>query len=168
MKIIRCICGICLLVLTARSLILMPSLPLIGRGNRLNRVSSLAMKYGGHNENFKFLPMIRFDSLISFYTEYAYLSTYFIISGTEDEHFPRIIHIAGVFPNLTPEQLLAPISSPAAPAGSWTYEFADPDGPQLGTVALPGSKVYFIVQQYTIEFYLHPFKRLSPNAWILW
>eukprot|EP01036_Dinobryon_divergens_P036532 gene36532-47589_t len=78
------------------------------------------MKFGGHNQDFKFLPMIR---------------------GSQDEHFPRIIHIAGVYPNLTPEQLLAPISNPAAPPGAWTYEFADPDGPQLGTVALPGSEI---------------------------
>ena len=29
---------------------------------------------------------------------------------------------------------------PAEP-GQWTYDFSDPDGPQLGTVALEGSNV---------------------------
>lgn len=48
---------------------------------------------------------------------------------------------AGVFPELSVADLLAPSSSPAAPAGMWTYDFSDPEGPQLGTVALPGSDV---------------------------
>jgi hypothetical protein len=25
--------------------------------------------------------------------------------------------------------------------GQWTYDFSDPDGPQMGTVALPGSEI---------------------------
>ena len=32
-------------------------------------------------------------------------------------------------------------SEPAAEIGQWTYDFSDPDGPQLGTVALEGSNV---------------------------
>ena len=32
-------------------------------------------------------------------------------------------------------------SEPAPPEGQWTYDFSDPDGPQLGTVALEGSNV---------------------------
>lgn len=83
-----------------------------------NRLPSLAMAMGGHGTQFKFLPIIR---------------------GTPEEHFPRIIHIAGVYPHLTYEDLLAPISPPAPSPGAWSYDFPDADGPQLGSVALPGS-----------------------------
>jgi hypothetical protein len=78
------------------------------------------MKSGGHGENFKFLPMHK---------------------GSNEDHYPRIIKVAGVFPNLLPENLLAPISTPAPAPGQWTYDFSDPEGPQLGTVAVPGSPV---------------------------
>jgi hypothetical protein len=78
------------------------------------------MRSGGHAQNFKYLP---------------------IIQGSEDNHFPRIIKIAGIYPHLSPEDLLAPTSNPAAPIGSWAYDFSEADGPQLGTVALPGSEV---------------------------
>ncbi len=33
---------------------------------------------------------------------------------------------------------MAVTSSPAAEIGQWTYDFSDPNGPQLGTVAIPG------------------------------
>ena len=49
------------------------------------------------------------------------------------------MRIAGVFPDLTPEELLAPPSVPSGGLGSWSYDFPDPDGPQLGIVAIPGS-----------------------------
>ena len=78
----------------------------------------LEMKSGGHGQGFKFLPLER---------------------GGRKFHFPRIVQIAGVFPDLTPEELMAPSSVPAAPVGKWAYDFSDPEGPQLGTVALPGS-----------------------------
>ena len=77
-----------------------------------------SMGGGTHGQNFKYLPVIR---------------------GSMDDHFPRIIPIAGTFPGISIEQVLAPYSSPGAPPGQWTYEFTDPDGSQLGTVALPGS-----------------------------
>jgi hypothetical protein len=80
----------------------------------------MSMKMGGHGSNFKFLPVQR---------------------GSKKEHFPRILQIAGVYSELTAEQLYAPASTPAAPAGRWTYDFSDPEGPQLGTVAIPGSDV---------------------------
>lgn len=32
-------------------------------------------------------------------------------------------------------------SEEAPEPGQWTYDFSDPDGPQMGTVALPGSNV---------------------------
>lgn len=49
------------------------------------------------------------------------------------------MRIAGVFPDLTPEDLLAPPSVPSGGLGCWSYDFPDPDGPQLGIVAIPGS-----------------------------
>jgi hypothetical protein len=81
---------------------------------------SKSTRSGLHGQNFKFLP---------------------IIQGNPKKHFPRIVCIAGVYPDLSPEELMAPSSSPAAPVGRWMYDFSDPDGPQLGTVAIPGSDV---------------------------
>eukprot|EP00640_Fibrocapsa_japonica_P006508 CAMPEP_0113943122 /NCGR_PEP_ID=MMETSP1339-20121228/19190_1 /TAXON_ID=94617 /ORGANISM="Fibrocapsa japonica" /LENGTH=183 /DNA_ID=CAMNT_0000947899 /DNA_START=201 /DNA_END=752 /DNA_ORIENTATION=- /assembly_acc=CAM_ASM_000762 len=52
---------------------------------------------------------------------------------------PRIIQVAGVWPDLSPEDVMAPQSSPAPPSGTWQYDFSDPDGPQMGTVAIEGS-----------------------------
>jgi hypothetical protein len=49
------------------------------------------------------------------------------------------MRIAGVYPELTPEELLAPPSVPSGGLGCWSYDFPDPDGPQLGIVAIPGS-----------------------------
>lgn len=42
---------------------------------------------------------------------------------------------------MTKEEFLAVSSEPSAPEGQWTYDFSDPDGPQLGTVALDGGSV---------------------------
>lgn len=78
----------------------------------------VTMKSGLHGENFKYLP---------------------ILQGKKKSNFPRIIQIAGIYPNISPEQLLAPKSSPAASFGTWVYDFSDPSGPQLGTIAVPGS-----------------------------
>lgn len=78
----------------------------------------LSMRSGGHGDGFKFIPIHQAKQL---------------------ENFPRIVPIAGVYPDITPQDLLAP--SPTLPVrkGSWTYDFSTPDGPQLGTVALPPS-----------------------------
>lgn len=91
-------------------------------GNKISLRNNVKvmMDGGGHGQNFHYLPVHR---------------------GSLEEHFPRIIPIAGVFPGITTEQLNAPYSSPAAPVGQWVYEFTDPEGPQLGTIALPGSTV---------------------------
>jgi hypothetical protein len=51
-----------------------------------------------------------------------------------------LLQIAGMYPGLTKDEFLAVTSDPAAPAGQWTYDFSDPEGPQVGTVALPGSE----------------------------
>lgn len=43
-----------------------------------------------------------------------------------------------MYPGITKEELFAVTSTPAAEIGQWSYDFSDPTGPQLGTVALPG------------------------------
>lgn len=68
---------------------------------------NLQMKSGSHAQNFKFLPLLR---------------------GTKTVHFPRIVRIAGVYPDLSPEDLLEPLSNPAADAGMWSYDFPDAEG----------------------------------------
>jgi hypothetical protein len=42
---------------------------------------------------------------------------------------------------LTKKEYFAVSSEPSPEPGQWTYDFSDPDGPQLGTVALEGSNV---------------------------
>mmetsp|Transcript_23793 Transcript_23793/g.31109 ORF Transcript_23793/g.31109 Transcript_23793/m.31109 type:complete len:228 (+) Transcript_23793:101-784(+) len=64
-----------------------------------------------------------------------------VIQLKSDEVQPRIVQIAGVYPGLTIEEFNAPVSSPPAERGMWQYDFTDPDGPQMGTVALPGSDI---------------------------
>lgn len=80
----------------------------------------LRMALGLHGQKFKFMPMTR---------------------GSTEDHFPRIIQIAGVYPGVTPEDVMAPSSTPAAEPGFWTYSFPDPDDPNVGTIAVPGSDV---------------------------
>lgn len=60
----------------------------------------------------------------------------------EQDYFaPRIVQIAGAYPGLTKEDLMAVTSEEAPEQGQWTYDFSDPEGPQLGTVALEGSQI---------------------------
>mmetsp|Transcript_5574 Transcript_5574/g.10593 ORF Transcript_5574/g.10593 Transcript_5574/m.10593 type:complete len:230 (-) Transcript_5574:742-1431(-) len=59
----------------------------------------------------------------------------------EEYYAPRIVQIAGLYPGITKEEFKAVTSSPAAELGQWAYDFSDPDGPQMGTVALPGSEI---------------------------
>lgn len=59
----------------------------------------------------------------------------------QDSFAPRIIQIAGAYPGLTREEFYAVSSEPSPEQGQWTYDFSDPDGPQLGTVALEGSQI---------------------------
>jgi hypothetical protein len=59
----------------------------------------------------------------------------------QDYFAPRIIQIAGAYPGLTREEFFAVTSEPPAEQGQWTYDFSDPDGPQLGTVAIDGSNL---------------------------
>jgi len=36
---------------------------------------------------------------------------------------------------------MAVSSTPSAELGQWSYDFSDPDGPQMGTVAVPGTPI---------------------------
>jgi hypothetical protein len=56
-----------------------------------------------------------------------------------DELMPRIIPIAGVYPGITAQEFMAPASTPSPSYGRWAYDFSDPEGPQVGTVAYPAS-----------------------------
>jgi hypothetical protein len=42
---------------------------------------------------------------------------------------------------LCTQEIAAVTSSEAGKAGSWQYDFTDPEGPQMGTVAVPGSAI---------------------------
>jgi len=59
----------------------------------------------------------------------------------QDYLAPRIIQIAGAYPGLTKGDFEAVTSEPAPVPGQWNYDFSDPSGPQMGTVALQGGKV---------------------------
>lgn len=54
-------------------------------------------------------------------------------------HIQQHHQIAGSYPGVTTETYLSITSEPAAELGQWAYDFSDPNGPQLGTVAVPGS-----------------------------
>jgi len=83
--------------------------------------SSAGGKVGGlHGENSCFLPLKQLD---------------------QEYYAPRIIQIAGAYPGLTREDFFAVQSEPTSEQGSWTYDFSDPDGPQLGTVAIESGNV---------------------------
>ncbi|CAM9606364.1 unnamed protein product, partial [Phaeothamnion confervicola] len=62
-----------------------------------------------------------------------------IVQIKSSQEYPRTVAVAGVYPGLTPDEFLTPQSSEPAELGKWQYDFTDPDGPQMGTVALPGS-----------------------------
>lgn len=59
----------------------------------------------------------------------------------QDYHAPRIVQIAGTYPGLSKEDYMGVTSEPTADLGQWTYDFSDPDGPQMGTVAIDGGEV---------------------------
>jgi len=81
---------------------------------------STASVGGLHGQNSCFLPLEQND---------------------EEYYSPRIVQIAGMYPGITKEELKAVTFSPPSEMGQWSYDFSDPDGPQMGTVALPGSNI---------------------------
>ncbi len=56
-------------------------------------------------------------------------------------YFFPLCQIAGSYPGLTKEELNAVTSEPPAEMGQWGYDFSDPDGPQMGTVAVRGCEI---------------------------
>lgn len=86
----------------------------------LSAVSMSAAVSGQHGTESHFLPIDQLDG---------------------DQTAPRILPIAGVFPGITAAEVRAPKTSPPPELGGWQYEFADPDGPQMGTAALAPSDV---------------------------
>lgn len=79
---------------------------------------STTKELAGHGENSCFLPLKQLD---------------------QDYCAPRIVQIAGAYPGLSIQDYYAVKSEPTAEFGQWGYDFSDPDGPQLGTVAIDGS-----------------------------
>lgn len=51
------------------------------------------------------------------------------------------LRVIGLYPGLSAQDLMAPSSTASPDVGRWAYDFSDPDGPQMGTVALPGSEI---------------------------
>lgn len=90
----------------------------LGRETRLHQ-SALSVTARKHGQDACFMPIKQLD---------------------QDFFCPRIVQIAGGYPGITKEDFLAVTSEPAPEQGQWTYDFSDPDGPQLGTVALEGSQ----------------------------
>jgi hypothetical protein len=91
--------------------------------------SSVVANGSLHGENACFLPLKQLD---------------------QDEYTPRIVQIAGAYPGLTRDEFMAVTSEPAAVEGQWTYDFSDPEGPQLGTVAVEGSLIVAQVEDPVI------------------
>ena len=87
---------------------------------KFNVLVASSTSSGVHGQGFRFLPQIR--------------------TG-RTEHYPRILPVAGVYPGVTVEELLAPVPLPAAPQGTWTYDFSELTGGGGGKVAIPGSIV---------------------------
>mmetsp|Transcript_4203 Transcript_4203/g.8897 ORF Transcript_4203/g.8897 Transcript_4203/m.8897 type:complete len:254 (-) Transcript_4203:450-1211(-) len=73
-----------------------------------------------HGQNSCFLPLQQLD---------------------QDYFAPRVVQIAGPYPGITASEFLSVTSEPSPEQGQWNYDFSDPDGPQVGTVAIAGSPV---------------------------
>lgn len=95
----------------------------------------MALAASLHGENSCFLPLEQLD---------------------QDYYPPRIVQIAGSYPGITAEEYLAVSSEPPAPKGQWSYDFSDPDGPQVGTVAIPGSNAVSTCEDPVVIIAEHP------------
>lgn len=69
-----------------------------------------------------------------------------LLQNDEEYIAPRIVQIVGSYPGVDTETYLSVTSEPSAELGQWSYDFSDPDGPQMGTVALPGMTSVFETQ----------------------
>lgn len=81
----------------------------------------------------------------------------------EDYYAPRIVQIAGAYPGVTREEFMAVQSDDAAIQGQWNYDFSDPDGPQLGTVAIDGSSVVAACEDAVVIIAEHTTLNISLN-----
>eukprot|EP00560_Eucampia_antarctica_P004147 CAMPEP_0197832782 /NCGR_PEP_ID=MMETSP1437-20131217/16156_1 /TAXON_ID=49252 ORGANISM="Eucampia antarctica, Strain CCMP1452" /NCGR_SAMPLE_ID=MMETSP1437 /ASSEMBLY_ACC=CAM_ASM_001096 /LENGTH=225 /DNA_ID=CAMNT_0043436365 /DNA_START=84 /DNA_END=761 /DNA_ORIENTATION=+ len=81
---------------------------------------STAINIVKHGEDACFLPLKQLD---------------------QDYFAPRVFQVAGVYPGLTVDEYNAVNSEPPPEQGQWSYDFSDPNGPQLGTVAIEGNLV---------------------------
>jgi len=89
--------------------------------SRLSASTPISMSSGSlHGQNACFLPLKQLDM---------------------DYYAPRIVQIAGAYPGLTKSEFESVTSEPPPDLGQWSYDFSDPDGPQVGTVAIDGSEV---------------------------
>ena len=72
------------------------------------------------------------------------MSFVFLVKISHTFNYTSQLHqIAGAYPDVDVETYLAVSSDPPADMGQWSYDFSDPEGPQMGTVALPGlSTIY--------------------------
>ncbi|KAG5178195.1 hypothetical protein JKP88DRAFT_225645 [Tribonema minus] len=86
-------------------------------GSRSTQMVAQMEQTGLHGTGSRFLPIVQIGAR---------------------EHYPRTVCIAGAYPGLTAEDIAAPTSGEPAEQGTWQYDFTDPEGPQMGTVALPG------------------------------
>eukprot|EP00567_Pseudictyota_dubia_P003561 CAMPEP_0197439468 /NCGR_PEP_ID=MMETSP1175-20131217/6207_1 /TAXON_ID=1003142 /ORGANISM="Triceratium dubium, Strain CCMP147" /LENGTH=246 /DNA_ID=CAMNT_0042969389 /DNA_START=23 /DNA_END=763 /DNA_ORIENTATION=- len=100
-------------------------------------VVALSAAGGGslHGENSCFLPLQQLE---------------------QDYYAPRIVQIAGSYPGITSAEFFAVTSEPPAPKGQWTYDFSDPNGPQVGTVAIPGSNAVASCDDPVVIIAEHP------------
>ncbi|CBJ33398.1 conserved unknown protein [Ectocarpus siliculosus] len=59
----------------------------------------------------------------------------------------RMEQVAGALPEITVAYIMAVGFTPAPEMGMWQYDFSDPEGPQLGTVAVPGGEQVFNMKE---------------------
>ncbi|CAM9406045.1 unnamed protein product [Scytosiphon promiscuus] len=95
-------------------------------GRPTGSLSMAAPSEGAHGMRSRFLPVDQLD----------------------DEVFaPRIVQVAGMLREMTVEDVMAVGFTPAAEMGMWQYDFSDPGGPQLGSVAVPGGEQVFNMKE---------------------
>lgn len=86
--------------------------------SRSRKSSLVTLNVKKHGENSCFLPLKQLD---------------------QDYYAPRIIHIAGSFPDVTREEFDSVTSEPSPDQGQWVYEISDPETSQGATIAIEGS-----------------------------
>ena len=96
-------------------------------------------------------PWCNLNKIITHPESYRYIHTFCLLSDektfSDCNTFPHPFffccwtQIAGSYPGVTREDYFAVTSEETPVQGQWTYDFSDPDGPQLGTVAIESSNV---------------------------